>query len=145
MEYTSLTWNDVRFHNDRLREFSYPLSRTFHEWTLICYFICLRSWLVTMCDIWPVAGISSIINATCGTGYYLTSWAFRSNSSFMGTCCSNFSFLMWTIVCLLFPLSLWPLSFRMLLLVTHMLTSDFPYNYWLKIKHVNIINKWLKD
>ena len=102
------------------------------------YFVCRRSWLVTMCDIWPVVGISSIINATCGTGSYSPSWAFGSNSSFMGSCCSNFSFLMWTIVCLLFPLSLWPLS-------CGMLTSDFPKNYWSKIKHVNIINKWLKD
>jgi hypothetical protein len=43
---------------------------------------CFRSWLVTMCDIWPVVGISSIMNVTCGTGPYLPSYAFVSNSNF---------------------------------------------------------------
>ena len=48
------------------------------------HFICLRWWLVTMCDIWPVVAVSSIINATRGTGPYLPSWDFVSNSSFNG-------------------------------------------------------------
>jgi hypothetical protein len=48
------------------------------------HFICLRSWLVTMCDLSPVVGISSMVHATCGTGPYLPSWAFVSNSSFNG-------------------------------------------------------------
>ena len=46
--------------------------------------ICLRSWLVTMCDIWPVVGVSRVMNATCGTWHYLPSWAFVSNSTFNG-------------------------------------------------------------
>ena len=48
------------------------------------HFISHCSWLVTMCDISPVVGISSMMNATCGTGPYLPSWAFVSNSSFNG-------------------------------------------------------------
>jgi len=88
MEYTSLSCNDVRLHQDRLHKLCYPLS-------CLCYWyvrlvliaghcICHRSWLVTMCDIWPVVGVSSIMNATCRTWSYLTSWAFVSNSSFNG-------------------------------------------------------------
>ena len=37
-----------------------------------------------MCDISAVVGVISMINATCGTGPYLPSWAFVSNSSFNG-------------------------------------------------------------
>jgi hypothetical protein len=48
------------------------------------HFICLRSWLVTMCDIWPFVGVSNIMNATYGKGPYLPSWAFVSKSSFNG-------------------------------------------------------------
>jgi hypothetical protein len=48
------------------------------------HFICLRSWLVTMWKISPVVGISSMMNTTCGTGPYLPSWTFVSNSSFNG-------------------------------------------------------------
>jgi hypothetical protein len=151
MEYTSLSWSEVRLHEDRLHEFCYPLSNLCHKWTdrfslywlqvmsfvfahdlspwdrlhefclchkwtLIClvctdcrsfhlsslmtyhhgivfmnffcvtkehwyvwfvliagHVFCFRSWLVTMCDIWPVVGISSIMNVTCGTGPYLPS------------------------------------------------------------------------
>jgi hypothetical protein len=51
---------------------------------IVGHFICLRSWLVTMSDIWPVVGVSSIMNATCGTGPYLPSWAFLSKSSCSG-------------------------------------------------------------
>jgi hypothetical protein len=43
-----------------------------------------RAWLVTICDIWPVVGVSSIMNATCGSGPYLPSLTFVSNSSFNG-------------------------------------------------------------
>ena len=46
------------------------------------HFICICSWLVTMCDISPVVG--RLMNGTCGTGPYLPSWAFVSNSSFNG-------------------------------------------------------------
>ena len=48
------------------------------------HFMCLRSLLVTMCDIWPVVGVSRVMNATCGTWHYLPSWAFVSNSTFNG-------------------------------------------------------------
>ena len=48
------------------------------------HFICLRWRLVTMCDIWPVVGVSRVMNATCGTWHYLPSWAFVSNSTFNG-------------------------------------------------------------
>jgi len=48
------------------------------------HFICLRAWLVTICDIWPVVGVSSMMNATCRTGPYLPSWTAVSNSSFNG-------------------------------------------------------------
>ena len=79
------------------------------------HFICLNSWLVTMCDIWPVVAVSSIMNVICGTGPYLPSWDFVSNSSL----------LMWTIVCLLFFL-----LFGIFALVAQMLSSDFPNTYW---------------
>jgi len=111
MEYTSLSWNDVRLHQGRLHQFCYALS-------CLCYWyvrfvliaghcICHRSWLVTMCDIWPVVGVSSIMNATCRTWPYLPSWAFVSNSSFNGaplaqTLVSNVDY------CLPFVLSLIP-------------------------------------
>ena len=49
------------------------------------HFICLgSSWLVTMCDIWPVVGVSRMMNAIFGTGPYLQSWIVLSNSSFNG-------------------------------------------------------------
>jgi hypothetical protein len=48
------------------------------------HFICICSWLGTMCDIWPVIDVSSMMNATCGTEPYLPSSAFVSNSSFNG-------------------------------------------------------------
>jgi hypothetical protein len=35
-------------------------------------------------NVWPVVGISSMMNATRGTGPYLSSWAFVSNSSLNG-------------------------------------------------------------
>ena len=47
---------------------------------LICHGPCL----VTMCDIWPVVGVSSMINGTCRTWPYWPSSAFVSNSSFNG-------------------------------------------------------------
>ena len=46
--------------------------------------ICHLSWLVIMCDIWPVVGVSIMMNATCRTWPYLPSSAFVSNSSFNG-------------------------------------------------------------
>jgi len=123
--------------------FCHPLSRLGHEWTLIClvctdcsHFICLRSWLVTVCDIWPVFGVSSIMNSNCGTGPYLPSWAFVSKSSFNGvpvaqTLVSNedhcFPFVL--------SLSVWPLSFGTLVLVIHMLSTNFPYAYWVSNCH----------
>ena len=91
MEYTSLSWSDVQLHEHRIYEFCYSLSNLCHKWTLIClvvliagHFICICSWLVTMCDISPVVGISIMMNATRWTGPYLPSWAFVSNSSFNG-------------------------------------------------------------
>ena len=33
MEYTSLSWSEVRLHEDRLHEFCYPLSNLCHKWT----------------------------------------------------------------------------------------------------------------
>jgi hypothetical protein len=36
MGYTSLSWNEVRLHEDRLHEFGYPLSILCHKWILIC-------------------------------------------------------------------------------------------------------------
>jgi len=89
MDYTSLRWNDVRLHVDRLREFSYPLSSLCHELILLCS-VCtdcmsfFSSWLVTIFDIWLVVGVISMMNATCGTGPYLPSWTFVSISSFNG-------------------------------------------------------------
>ena len=114
MEYASLTWNDVRFHNDRLRELSYPLSRTCHEWTLICvvYTDC-RSFVFDH-DLSPCVTYDWLFTSAASSMPLVEQdliyhhGAFGSNSSCMGSCCSNFSFLMWTIVCLLFPLSLWP-------------------------------------
>jgi len=91
MDYTSLSWNDVRLHEDRIHEFAYPLSSLCHEWTPMCSvcnnrrsYFCLRSWLVTMCDIWPVDGVFSMMNAHCGTWPYLPYWDFVSKSSFNG-------------------------------------------------------------
>jgi len=87
IDYTFLSWNDVRLHGDRLHESSYPLSSLCHEWTLICS-VCadcrsfLSSWLV--CDIWLVVGVISMMNVTCGTGPYLPSWSFVSIPSFNG-------------------------------------------------------------
>ena len=43
VEYTSLSWNDVRLHQDRLHEFCFPLSIPCHEWTLICL-VCTDCW-----------------------------------------------------------------------------------------------------
>ena len=83
MKHTSISWNDARLHQDEL---CYPLSRHWYAWFVLItgHFICLRSWLVTMCDIWSVVGVSSIMNVTCGTGPYWPSWAFMSNASFIG-------------------------------------------------------------
>ena len=91
MEYTSLSWDDVRLHKDRLHEFCNPVwdrvtNEHWYVWfvQIAGHFICLCSWMVTMCDIWPVVGVSSMMNATCGTGPYISSWAFVSNSNFNG-------------------------------------------------------------
>ena len=88
MEYTSLSWNDVRLDRDRLHQFCYPLSCLWYWYLRLVliagHFICHRSWLVTMCDIWPVVGCNSIMNATCRTWPYLPSSAFVSNSTFNG-------------------------------------------------------------
>jgi hypothetical protein len=67
----------------------FPMAeeRRYHKWALAhssSCFICFCSWLVTMCDIWPVVGVSSIMNATFRTGPYSPSWDFVSNSSFNG-------------------------------------------------------------
>jgi hypothetical protein len=94
---------------------------------IVGHFICLRSWLVTMSDIWPVVGVSSIMNATCGTGPYLPSWAFLSKSSCSGVpVAQTFAFVL---------SFFWPLSFGMLILVAQMLFSDFPYAYWVSNYH----------
>ena len=78
MENTSLFWNDFRLHEDFLHAFGYALSRPCHELTLTCLvctycrsYLCPRSWLVTMCDIWQAVGVGSIMNATCGTIFIL--------------------------------------------------------------------------
>jgi len=102
------------------------------------HFICLCSWLVTMCDISPVVG--RLMNATCETGPYLLSWAFVSNSSFNGapvvqTLVSNVNHCWPFLLCLSFSLSIWSLSFGMLVLVTQMLSSDIPYAYWVSNCH----------
>ena len=90
------------------------------------HLICVCSWLVTTCDIWPVVGVSSIMNATCGSGPYLPPWAFVFNFSFNGVAVAQTSFLMWTFVCLLFFVFLY---FGMLDLVTQILSFEFPYTY----------------
>jgi hypothetical protein len=65
----------------------------------------LSSWFV--CDIWPVVGVISMMNVTCGTGPYLPSWSLVSNLSFNGVIVAQaLVSLMWTIVCLLFFLFL---------------------------------------
>ena len=98
-------------------------------------FVSPRSWLVTMCDIWAVVGMNSMMNATCGTGPYLPSWTFVSNSSFNGVAVAR------TLVFECGPLiafcsfSFWPLSFGLLVLVTQMLSSGFPYTYWVSYCH----------
>ena len=91
MEYTSLSWSDVHFIRIAFMHFVilYHVCVTnehCYVWFVLIagHFICLRSWFVTICDIQPVVGVSSIMNATCGTGPYLPSWAFVSNSSFNG-------------------------------------------------------------
>ena len=104
------------------------------------HFICICLWLGTMCDIWPVVGVSSMMNATRGTGPYLPSWAFVSNSSFNGvpvaqTLVSNEDHCFAFVLSLSLSLSLWPLSFGMLVLVTQMLPSVFPYTYWVSNCH----------
>ena len=63
----------------------YVTNEHWYVWFVLIadHFICLcSSWLVTMCDIWPVVGVSRVMTATCGTGPYLPSWIFVSNSSF---------------------------------------------------------------
>ena len=97
------------------------------------HFICLRSWPVTMCDIWPFVGVSSFMNATYGTWPYLPSSAFVSTSSFNDspvaqTLVSNVNHCLPFVLSL--SLSLWSLSFGMLVLVTQMFSFDFPYVYW---------------
>ena len=143
MEYMSFSWGDVRFHQDHLHEFCNPLSCLCYKWTLICL-VCtdcrsfVFAWLVTMCDIWPVVGVSRVMNATCGTWHYLPSWAFVSNSTFNGapvaqTLVSNVNHCLPFVFSL--SLSLWSLSFGILVLVTQMLSSDFPYAYWVSNCH----------
>ena len=145
MDHSFFSWNDVRLHQVRLHfVILYRDGITNEHWyvryvwfvLITGHFICLRSWLVTMCDIWPVVGVSSIMNSNGGTGPYLPSWAFVSKSSFNGapvaqTLVSNedhcFPFVL--------SLPLWPLSFGMLVLVIHMLSSDFPYAYWVSNCH----------
>ena len=143
MEYTSLSWNNVRLHQDRLHEFCYPLSILCHKCTLICLVStdcrsCHLSSLMTsqnVWHIWPAVGVSNIMVVTCGTGLYLPSWAYTYNSSFNGVPVAQ------TIVFYCGPLfafssfSFWPLSFGMLALVTNMLSSDFPYTYWVSNYH----------
>ena len=92
---------------------------------------CVRSWLITMCDIWPVVGISFIMNVTCGTRPYIPSSAFLSNSSF------NLVRVAHTLVffCSLAIFDLCPLSFSVLVLVTQMLSFEFPYTYCLLNYH----------
>ena len=71
------------------------------------------------------------MSATCGTGTYLQSRTFVSNSSFNGAPVAQILIvsLRRTIFGLLFSRSLWPLSLGMLVLVTQMLSSEFPYTY----------------
>jgi hypothetical protein len=98
-------------------------------------YLCSCSWHITICHIWPVVGVSSIMDATCGSGSYLPSLTFVSNSSF------NWVAVAQTLVFYCGPLfafgslSFWPLSFGMSALVTQMLSSGFPYTYWVSNCH----------
>ena len=72
------------------------------------------------------------------TGPYLPSWTFVSNSSVNGApvaqaLVSNVNHCLPFVLCL--SLSLWFVSFGMLVLVTQMLSSDFPYAYWVSNCH----------
>jgi len=102
MDYTSLSWNDVRLHGDLLHEFSYPLSSLCHKWTLICsvctdYRSFLSSWLM-----WHITGC----------------WCDQHDK------CHLWNRTLFTI-----------LIFCVQLLVTQMLSSDFPYAYWVSNWH----------
>ena len=60
MVYTSLSWNDVRLHEDRLHEFGYPLSIICHKWILICSVCtdcrsCLLFSLMTCYHMWHMS------------------------------------------------------------------------------------------
>ena len=72
--------------------FLFAEERGYHKWALAhssSCFICLCSWLVTMCDIWPVLEQDLIyhLETLCPTPVLMVS------------CCSTFSFLMRTILC----------------------------------------------
>ena len=103
-------------------------------WLAVNYFV-LRSWLVTICDIWPVVGVINMMNATCGTGLYLPSWTFLSNSSFNGVPVAQTLVFLWGPLFAFCSFSFWPLSFGMLVLITQMLSSDFPFAYWVSHYH----------
>ena len=109
MEYAFLSWNDVRLHKDRLHELCFPLSRLSRMNTdmfgLYCagHFICLHSRLVTMSDIWAVSAAWMPL-VEQDLIYHLESLCLTS--VLLGSCCSNFSFLMRTNVYHLFSLSL---------------------------------------
>jgi hypothetical protein len=89
MEYTSLSWNDIRLHQDRLLKFCYPLSSLCFK-SMLIYLVCTDcrtfhlSSLMTCNHVWHMTGVSSMMNATCRTGPYLSSWVFVSNSNFNG-------------------------------------------------------------
>jgi hypothetical protein len=91
MEYTPLSWNDVRLHKDCLHEFCDPLSCLCHEWTLI-YLVCIDcrsfhlSTLMTCHHVWQMTGCWRQQHDECHlwNRAYLPSWVFVSNSSFNG-------------------------------------------------------------
>jgi hypothetical protein len=98
-------------------------------------FICRCAWLVTMCDIWSVVGVSCTMNAACGKGPYLPSWTCVSISSFNGAPVAETLGFEWEPLIPICSLSLWPFSFGMLALVTQMLSAGFPYFYWVSHCH----------
>jgi len=60
----------------------YQICVTNEKWyvrfvLIIGHSFCLRSSLVTRCDIWPIIGVISLMNATCGTGLYLSLYLVR--------------------------------------------------------------------
>ena len=112
MEYRSLSWNDVRLHKDRLHEFSYPLSSLCHEWILICL-VC------TACRSFHLSLLMNEL-APCVTYYRLlalaASWMPLLEHDLIYhlellcltpvAVAQNLVYLMWTIACLWFSLSL---------------------------------------